>query len=101
MYSVESLLPMMESLPTMAFFICSAVYSEFVSVDVADGATLNLVLTQQWDDDAIHVGEVVARLGKDANLRGTVVTLGGKVVRLNTSVAFAGEGAADPGTGAC
>ena len=70
----------------------SAVYSEFVSVDVADGATLNLVLTQQWDDDAIHVGEVVARLGKDANLRGTVVTLGGKVVRLNTSVAFAGEG---------
>ena len=70
----------------------SAVYSEFVSVDVADGATLNLVLTQQWADDAVHVGEVVARLGKDANLRGTVVTLGGKVVRLNTSVAFAGEG---------
>ena len=70
----------------------SAVYSEFVSVDVADSATLNLVLTQQWDDDAVHVGEVVARLGKDAHLRGTVVTLGGKVVRLNTSVAFAGEG---------
>ena len=40
----------------------------------------------------MHVGEVVARLGKDANLRGTVVTLGGKMVRLNTSVAFAGEG---------
>ncbi len=70
----------------------TASYSEFVSVDVADGATLNLVLTQQWDDDAVHVGEVVARLGRDANLRGTVVTLGGQVVRLNTSVAFAGEG---------
>jgi Fe-S cluster assembly protein SufD len=70
----------------------TATYSEFVSVDIADSAVLNLVLTQQWDDDAVHVGEVVARLGKDAHLRGTVVTLGGKVVRLNTSAAFAGEG---------
>lgn len=70
----------------------SAQYSEFVSVALADGAKANLVLLQQWDDDAIHVGEVVTRLGRDAHLRGTVVTLGGKVVRLNTSAAFAGEG---------
>ncbi|MFV0427668.1 MAG: Fe-S cluster assembly protein SufD [Beutenbergiaceae bacterium] len=71
----------------------SARYSEFVSVDVADNASLNLVLLQQWDEDAIHAGEVVARLGREAQLRGSVATLGGKVVRLNTSVAFAGEGA--------
>jgi len=71
----------------------TARYSELVSVDVGDNAGLNLVLLQQWDADAIHVGEVVARLGRDARLRGTVVTLGGKVVRLNTSAAFAGEGA--------
>lgn len=71
----------------------TAQYSEFVSVDVADNAGLNLVLIQQWDDDAVHAGEVVARLGRDARLRGSVVTLGGKVVRLNTSAAFAGEGA--------
>ncbi|MFV0253900.1 MAG: Fe-S cluster assembly protein SufD [Beutenbergiaceae bacterium] len=70
----------------------SATYSEFISVDVADGASLNLVLLQQWDDDAVHAGEVVARLGRDAHLRGSVATLGGKVVRLNTSAAFAGEG---------
>lgn len=70
----------------------SAQYSEFVSVALEDGARANLVLLQQWDDDAVHVGEVVTRLGRDAHLRGTVVTLGGKVVRLNTSAAFAGEG---------
>ncbi len=71
----------------------TARYSEFVSVDVGANAGLNLVLLQLWNDDAVHVGEVVARLGRDARLRGSVVTLGGKVVRLNTSAAFAGEGA--------
>ncbi|WP_084126322.1 Fe-S cluster assembly protein SufD [Demequina sp. NBRC 110054] len=71
----------------------SATYSEFVSVDLGDNAGLNLVLLQQWEDDAVHAGEVVARLGRDSRLRGSVVTLGGKAVRLNTSAAFAGEGA--------
>ncbi|ROR93765.1 iron-regulated ABC transporter permease protein SufD [Salana multivorans] len=70
----------------------SATYSEFVSVDVADNAHLNLVLLQSWDSDAVHAGEVVARLGRDARLRGTVVSLGGRVVRLNTSAAFAAPG---------
>ena len=71
----------------------TATYSEFVSVDLADNAGLNLVLLQLWDSEAVHAGEVVGRLGRDSRLRGAVVTLGGKVVRLNTSVAFAGEGA--------
>jgi len=70
----------------------TATYSEFVSIDLADGARANIVFLQQWDSDAVHVGEVVARLGRDAHLRSAVVTLGGKVVRLNTSAAFAGEG---------
>lgn len=70
----------------------SAVYSEFISVDVADNAFLGLVLMQDWDDDTVHTGEVVAKLGRDAHLRGFVITLGGKIVRLNTSAAFAGTG---------
>jgi len=70
----------------------TATYSEFVSIDVGENAGLNLVLVQEWDADAVHVSEVVAKLGRDARLRGSVVTLGGKVVRLNTSVALAGEG---------
>jgi Fe-S cluster assembly protein SufD len=71
----------------------SAVVGEFISVNVGDNASLNLVLIQDWDIDTIHVGEVVAKLSRDARLRQSVVTLGGKVVRLNTSVALAGEGA--------
>ncbi|WP_062078577.1 Fe-S cluster assembly protein SufD [Demequina globuliformis] len=71
----------------------TATYSEFVSLDLAENSGLNLVLLQLWDGDAVHAGEVVARLGRDSRLRGSVVTLGGKSVRLNTSAAFAGEGA--------
>ena len=69
-----------------------ATYSELVSVAVGDNADLNLVLLQLWDAGTVHAGEVVARLGRDARLRGTVVTLGGDVVRLNTAASFADEG---------
>ncbi len=71
----------------------SGTIGEFVSVDVAENASLNLVLIQDWDADTIHVGEVVVKLARDARLRQSVVTLGGKIVRLNTSAALAGEGA--------
>ncbi|HCX84337.1 MAG TPA: Fe-S cluster assembly protein SufD [Micrococcales bacterium] len=70
----------------------TATYSEFISVDIAANAHLDLVLLQRWDAGAVHAGEVVARLGRDARLRGTVVSLGGTAVRLNTSAAFAAEG---------
>ena len=70
-----------------------ATYSELVSVNVGDNAGLNLVLLQLWDPGTVHTGEVVARLGRDARLRGSVVTLGGDLVRLNTAAAFADEGA--------
>ncbi len=70
-----------------------ATYSELVSVSLGDNAGLNLVLLQLWDAGTVHTGEVVARLGRDARLRGSVVSLGGDVVRLNTSAAFADEGA--------
>ena len=69
-----------------------ATYSELVSVSLGDNAGLNLVLLQLWDAGTVHAGEVVARLGRDARLRGSVVSLGGDVVRLNTSAAFADEG---------
>jgi len=70
----------------------SATYSEFISVDVGQNAGLNLVLLQTWDNDTVHSGEVHARLSRDARLRGSVVTLGGKVVRLNTTASLAGVG---------
>ncbi len=64
-----------------------------VEVLVGDGAHLTLVSVQDWDADAIHVAAHAARVGRDAHYTHIAVNLGGAVVRLNPTVAFAGPGA--------
>jgi Fe-S cluster assembly protein SufD len=71
----------------------AAQYSGNVSVHVADGARLKLVLVQAWDDDAVHVGHVGAVLGRDAGFESVTVTLGGHTVRLAQTVRYDGPGA--------
>jgi Fe-S cluster assembly protein SufD len=70
----------------------SAVYADNVEFVVGDGATLKVVSLQEWADDAVHVSHHHARLGRDATFRSFVVTLGGDLVRLSPSVAYAGPG---------
>ncbi|MBG0832908.1 Fe-S cluster assembly protein SufD [Planomonospora sp. ID67723] len=70
----------------------SAVYADNVEFVVGDGATLKVVSLQDWADDAVHVSQHHARLGKDATFRGFVVTLGGDVVRLSPSVSYSAPG---------
>jgi Fe-S cluster assembly protein SufD len=70
----------------------SATYAENVELVVGDGAHLTLVSLQGWADDAVHLSQHQAELGKDASLTHTVVSLGGSVVRLLPSVRFAGPG---------
>ena len=70
----------------------SATYAENVELVVGDGAHLTLVSVQGWADDAVHLAQHQAQLGKDASLTHTVVSLGGNVVRLVPSVRFAGPG---------
>jgi Fe-S cluster assembly protein SufD len=70
----------------------SAHYAANVSVLVGDGASLQLVQVQDWADDAVHAGHVANRLGRDARLVSTAVTLGGDLVRLNETVDFTGPG---------
>lgn len=70
----------------------SAQYSEVISVIAADGADLTVVSLQQWDDDAIHLSQQDVVVGRDARVRHIAVTLGGKVVRLNTNARYAGTG---------
>ncbi|HEX2705001.1 MAG TPA: Fe-S cluster assembly protein SufD [Candidatus Lustribacter sp.] len=67
--------------------------SEVVSVLVGDGADLTVVTVQGWDGDALHLAQHDATLGRDARYKHVCVTLGGKVVRLNTIVRYAGPGA--------
>jgi len=59
---------------------------------IGDNASLTVVSLQDWDDDAIHIETQAARLGRDARLKHSVVTLGGGVVRLSPRVHFAGPG---------
>ncbi|WP_010202526.1 Fe-S cluster assembly protein SufD [Salinibacterium sp. PAMC 21357] len=71
----------------------SALLSENVEIVVEDGATLNVVSVQDWADDAIHLASHFVQVGRDATLKHTLVSLGGKVVRVNPSVHLSGEGA--------
>ncbi|HET7475448.1 MAG TPA: Fe-S cluster assembly protein SufD [Dermatophilaceae bacterium] len=70
----------------------SAAHTGNVEVLVGDGADLTVVSLQRWDDDAVHLGQHDALVGRDAAYRHIVVTLGGAIVRINTNVRFAGPG---------
>ncbi|HET8927800.1 MAG TPA: Fe-S cluster assembly protein SufD [Microbacterium sp.] len=70
----------------------SARYAQNVEVIVRDGARLELVSVQQWDEDAVHVAAHQARVLRDAYLRHIVVSFGGGVVRVNPTVELAGAG---------
>jgi Fe-S cluster assembly protein SufD len=70
----------------------SAHYSQLVSVVTGDGSDLTLVSVQRWDDDARHLAQHDALVGRDATYKHLSVTLGGEVVRVNANVRYAGPG---------
>ena len=70
----------------------SATYADNVELVVGDGASLTVVSLQDWADDAVHLTQHYATLGRDARLRHTAVTLGGSVVRLAPSIRYDGPG---------
>jgi len=63
-----------------------------VEIIVGDGAHLTVVSVQQWDDDALHLAQHEALVGRDATYRHIAVTLGGRVVRINSNVRYDGPG---------
>ena len=63
-----------------------------LEVLVGDGADLTVVSLQRWDDDALHLAQHEALVGRDATYRHIAVTLGGRVVRMNSNVRYAGPG---------
>lgn len=70
----------------------TAQHAQNVEIIVRDGAHLEVVSVQQWDDDAVHLSAHQARVDRDATLRHIVVSFGGGVVRVNPSVELAGTG---------
>ncbi len=70
----------------------SGTHADNVEFVVGDGAKLTVVAVHDWADDAVHLTEHHARLGRDATLRHTVVTLGGDLVRVAPTVTFTDRG---------
>jgi Fe-S cluster assembly protein SufD len=70
----------------------SAVVADNVEIVLGDGARLTLVSVQDWADDAVHHTAQHALVGRDASLKHVAVSFGGDVVRMNTSIAYAGPG---------
>ena len=70
----------------------SARYASSVSILVGDGATLNFVGLQEWEHDAVHVGHVGLRIGRDARVRTVAASLGGDLVRLVETAEYDGPG---------
>lgn len=67
--------------------------SETVEIVVGDGANLTVVSIQEWNDNAIHLATHSASVGRDATLQHIVVSLSGKIVRVNPSIHLDGQGA--------
>ena len=65
---------------------------EFTTELVGDGAQLDLVIVNDWADDAVHAEQINIRVGRDATLRQFEFTLGGDLVRTSTNVDYAGPG---------
>jgi Fe-S cluster assembly protein SufD len=63
-----------------------------VEVLVGEGADLTVISIQAWDDDAHHLGQHDALVGRDAAYRHIAVSLGGGIVRVNANVRYAGPG---------
>jgi Fe-S cluster assembly protein SufD len=70
----------------------SAQYSQLVSVLTGDASDITVVAAQRWEDDAIHLAQHDALVGRDATYRHISLSLGGQVVRLNANVRYAGPG---------
>jgi len=72
-----------------------------VELRVGDGADLTFVTVQEWDDDAIHLAQNDALIGRDAALKHIVITLGGKIARVCTNVRYDGPGGSLEAIGVC
>ena len=70
----------------------SGIHAGNLEVIVGDGANVSVISLQDWDDDAVHVGQHEARIGRAASYRHVTISFGGDVVRLNSNVHYDGPG---------
>jgi Fe-S cluster assembly protein SufD len=68
------------------------VHAGNTEIVIGDGASLTMVSMQDWADDAVDLAHLHARVGRDATYRQALVSFGGSVVRISSSVEYAGSG---------
>lgn len=70
----------------------SGTHADNVNFVIGDNAHVNVIVDEEWNNDAVHVGAQSIVVGRDAVLRHTVATFGGEVVRNTPRVKYAGSG---------
>jgi Fe-S cluster assembly protein SufD len=69
-----------------------AVLAENVEILVGDNAHLTVVSIQDWNAGSVHLSAQFAKLGRNANLKHVVISLGGDLVRVTPNAVFAAPG---------
>ena len=69
----------------------SATYAEKTDIIVGDGAQVNIVTLQDWEDGSIHGGQRTVQIGRDAHVKTVTASLGGDV-RLQENSRYGGPG---------
>ncbi len=70
----------------------SATLADNIEVTIGDGAQLRLVTVADWTADTVQAQHLRLRLGRDARVTHSQITLGGDLVRQYTSVDYTGRG---------
>ena len=65
---------------------------ENVEILVGAEADLYVISVQEWNDDALHLASHFSRVGRNASLQHSVVSLTGEVIRVNPSTVLAEDG---------
>ena len=69
-----------------------ATLAENVEIIVGDEANLTVVSIQDWNAGSVHTSAQFAKLGRNSKLKHLSISLGGDVVRISPSAAFAAPG---------
>ena len=69
----------------------SATYAEKTDIIVGDGAQVNIVTLQDWEDGSVHGGQRSVQIGRDAHVKTVTASLGGDV-RLQENSRYNGPG---------
>lgn len=67
--------------------------TENLEIRVGASANVTVVSVQEWSDDSVHAASHFATIDRDARLKHVVISLGGRVVRVNPTTRLIGTGA--------